>query len=195
MDPRVHTKQRSRLQSQFSCITDMSSIPVHVFIFLNTLVHSSLFARASTCITSQGSPCIFPFKARGVSYSKCTQTGGFSKPWCATATDNNGNTVLGSWGDCPATPDCISNTPSSSSSQTTEASCFTSGGAQAGAPCVFPFIARGVEYSACTYHGGYSTPWCATQVDAGGKIVLGNWRDCPLSKACISPAGGKSFKN
>merc|ERR550519_1479412 len=57
--------------------------------------------------------------------------------------------------------------------------CITVSGAAAGKACVFPFKARGVEYTTCTKAGGFATAWCSTKVDSSGNTVIGNWGDCP----------------
>merc|ERR1719186_905835 len=43
---------------------------------------------SGTCITKQGKACVFPFRTRGVTYTKCTYDGGFSTPWCTTKAPN-----------------------------------------------------------------------------------------------------------
>merc|ERR1719186_1199694 len=140
-------------------------------------------------------PCVFPFKARGITYTECTKAGGFSIPWCSTMVDASGNTVIGNWGDCPVDdPDCYPTsmaTTTTTTSTTTAAAadssgdCLTIGGAKVGVSCVFPFKTRGITYTECTYAGGYSTPWCSTMVDGNGETVLGNWGDCPISDECF----------
>merc|ERR1719357_1990042 len=47
-----------------------------------------------------GSPCVFPFKWRGVSYSGCAVYN--DRPWCSTCTDANDEHVSGinAWGYC-----------------------------------------------------------------------------------------------
>merc|ERR550539_858834 len=102
----------------------------------------------------------------GVTYSSCTTAGGFSRPWCSTATDTLANHLTGYWGNCQ--DNCSTSTTSSSSSSSS--SCPT--------PCRFPFIYRGVVHSACTYAGGFSPAWCSTATDAWGRHVRGNWQNC-----------------
>merc|ERR1719397_1400296 len=70
--------------------------------------------------------------------------------------------------------------PATTSSPSTTGPCMTVSGAQVGVPCVFPFTTRDVTYNTCTVAGGYTTPWCATKVDQAGKIIHGNWGDCPI---------------
>ena len=49
--------------------------------------------------------------------------------------------------------------------------------------CVFPFTLGNRIFNTCTTIDGDATPWCATQVDASGNYVAGNWEycqsDCP----------------
>jgi len=78
---------------------------------------------SGVCITEQGTECVFPFKARGTSFSTCTYEGGFTKPWCSTKVDTNGDTVLGNWGDCPTNdPNCPIDRDSLVNTDTTSAS-------------------------------------------------------------------------
>ena len=99
----------------------------------------------------------------GVTYTSCTTAGGFSEPWCSTATDTNGNHIIGYWGNCG------SGCPVSTAASTTT-TCST--------PCKFPFIYKGVVHNACTYAGGFSPAWCSTATDAYGKHINGNWANC-----------------
>merc|ERR1711868_101710 len=122
---------------------------------------------ANQCWTKSGAminaPCIFPFIYQGVTYTSCTTAGRFSEPWCSTATDTNGNHIIGYWGNCG------SGCPVSTAASTTT-TCST--------PCKFPFIYRGVVHNACTYAGGFSPAWCSTATDAYGKHINGNWANC-----------------
>merc|ERR1712080_54362 len=36
----------------------------------------------------------------GKEYTKCTKSGNYEAAWCSTKTDDNGDTVLGNYGDC-----------------------------------------------------------------------------------------------
>merc|ERR1719411_980242 len=56
-------------------------------------------SRTSTCYTTSGSECIFPFKAWGAQRTTCTTVDG-DEPWCATQTDAEGD--LTDWDYCPA---------------------------------------------------------------------------------------------
>ncbi len=51
--------------------------------------------------------------------------------------------------------------------------------------CVFPFFYHGMQYFDCT-SALHSGPWCATQVDHEGNMVVGslNWIDCD-TESCI----------
>ena len=52
-------------------------------------------------------------------------------------------------------------------------------------PCVFPFTYDGITHTACTYYGGYSTPWCSTKTDENGLYQSGQWGYCDMDK-CTS---------
>jgi len=52
-------------------------------------------------VGESGSPCIFPFKYAGETYSKCTSRDSDNgQPWCATKVDSEGYVVDNAWGDC-----------------------------------------------------------------------------------------------
>merc|ERR1711890_14128 len=138
---------------------------------------SSSEDRADDCVTingpQKGVKCVFPFKARGKEYTKCTKAGNYQAAWCSTKTDDNGDTVIGNYGDCsdkcPVEDDA---------SQTKTTPCVTINGPQKGAKCVFPFKARGKEYTKCTKAGNYEAAWCSTKTDDNGNTLLGNYGDC-----------------
>jgi len=101
----------------------------------------------------------------GVTYTSCTNAGGFQQAWCSTSTDAYGNHIIGNYGDCNV------NTCTVATTTTTPApTCPT--------PCKFPFIYQGVVHYACTTAGGFKTPWCSTKTNAFGKHINGNWADC-----------------
>jgi len=102
----------------------------------------------------------------GVTYTSCTNAGGFEPAWCSTKTDAYGKHVLGNYGDC----DPSRCTMPSSTTTTPAPTCST--------PCKFPFIYQGVVHYACTYAGGFSPAWCSTATDAYGKHIAGNWANC-----------------
>jgi len=59
-------------------------------------------AEANTCSTSNGRPCIFPFKVRRGDnfreYTTCTTADGDAQPWCATKVNDNGQMM--EWAHC-----------------------------------------------------------------------------------------------
>merc|ERR1719397_2397823 len=123
------------------------------------------------CLTVSGArpgeECVFPFRLQGRTYWTCTRAGGFSQPWCSTATDAAGNHLHGRWGD--SGQDC----PTSSSAS----SCPTRSGPGYPAPCVFPFRFGGVVYTSCA-RAGYRRPWCSTATDQAGNHQQGSWANC-----------------
>ena len=46
-----------------------------------------------------------------------------------------------------------------------------------GQSCVFPFQYDGTSYSNCTTYN-HDQLWCATEVDANGEYIGGQWGDC-----------------
>merc|ERR1712154_523176 len=58
-----------------------------------------------------------------------------------------------------------------------------------GSTCVFPFKYKDVEYYECTYAES-PLPWCATQTDSSGSVVIGKWGDCQIStsSSCTAPS-------
>merc|ERR1712080_534851 len=75
-------------------------------------IRNDLEVKIEPCVTvggpGKGAACVFPFKSRGVEFTSCTYAFYGSPPWCLTKVDENGNTVLGNWGECPTdnTKDC-----------------------------------------------------------------------------------------
>merc|ERR1711970_320281 len=151
-----------------------TSTPAIVIVTATTAAPATT-ATASSCVTTGGNkvglPCVFPFTNKGVTYTSCTTDGGFSKPWCSTATDIFGNHVLGNWGDCSSS--CPAQTGT-----TAAPTCSTVSGPNAGSKCVFPFKYQGVVHTACTYAGGFSQPWCSTKVDYWGRHDERYWGNC-----------------
>ena len=70
--------------------------------------------------------------------------------------------------------------------------CYTSGGADPNAKCLFPFNFRGETFYECTFVGSWENetdPWCSTKVDwfdnhVGGE---GNWGYCAENSGCPLP--------
>merc|ERR1712055_831688 len=127
---------------------------------LITAAPSSSEDRTEDCVTingpQKGAKCVFPFKARGKEYTKCTKAGNYKAAWCSTKTDDNGDTVLGNYGDCSdkcPTEDNASETKSDDDDAKSDdgdaksgddkdtSKCVTINGAQKGNKCVFPFKA------------------------------------------------------
>ena len=96
----------------------------------------------------------------GVTYNSCTTAGGFSKPWCSTATTTTGQHINGYWGDCgagcPTETTTVTTTPAPT--------CST--------PCKFPFVYMGKVHYACTNAGGFQPAWCSTATDQYGNIYF-----------------------
>lgn len=59
----------------------------------------STSAPSSSCQTTNGQACVFPFTFNGVTHNQCTLSG-YSTPWCSTQTDGSGNHISGNYGDC-----------------------------------------------------------------------------------------------
>merc|ERR1719300_933321 len=137
-------------------------------IYTSSNTTSGVNTTDSPCYTVSGAmvqaACVFPFTFQGVTYSTCTTAGGFSRPWCSTATDTNTNHLKGYWGDCDG------NCPTSDTN-TSDSSCQT--------PCKFPFVYRGVVHQACTFAGGFSSAWCSTRTDPfSHQHLRGSWENC-----------------
>ena len=128
---------------------------------------------ASTCPTKSGSPCVFPFTYKGSTYTECTlfdNVGG--KAWCSTKEPYSGR-----WSPC----DC------SKSSCGCSDQCTTTSGPRGGAPCVFPFTYKGIQYKSCTLVDAVGgKPWCSTRATYSGS----SWGNCDCSnKKCSCGAG------
>merc|ERR1712227_1033829 len=152
----------------------------------------------STCLTQQGTTCIFPFTYKGVTYDKCTFADSPQDAWCATGVDTLGNVITNMWQNCDLTSGCqteatggsgstggstgtsggsstgsTGSTGGSSTGSTgsTGTSCSTTSGPDSSKSCVFPFMYNNVMYSQCT-DVQLGSPWCSTEVDADGNFVL-----------------------
>ena len=49
---------------------------------------------------TKASRCVFPFNHDGETYHKCAPDDDGDGPWCATATDDDGDVLDGFWGRC-----------------------------------------------------------------------------------------------
>ena len=136
-----------------------------------------------SCITTKDSKqkcskCAFPFTYKGITHTACTFYGGYSKPWCATSTDENGNYKSGKWGYCDMNKGC----PDELTEACASDSCITTkDSAKKCTKCVFPFTVWGKTYNSCT-SVGEPAPWCSTKTDANGKHQSGHWGFCDESK-------------
>merc|ERR1711872_1143992 len=164
--------------------TTTTTTPIIIVVTTVTTTTASTTASSTSCVTVGGNkiglPCVFPFTHMGITHTSCTTAGGFTTPWCSTATDVLGNHVIGNWGDCGSS--CQAEQTSSTLAPST---CSTKGGADSGKKCVFPFKYNGVVHSACTYARGFSKPWCATRVDYWGRHMEGYWGDCDASSCPV----------
>ena len=122
----------------------------------------------STCQTTSGDACVFPFVFQGQRYDACTTdrdpTG---RQWCSTRTNpTNDKHQTGFWGYCdPRTcnPECTVYTVD-------------------GKACVFPFRYAGTLYNDCTtVDDAAGRAWCSTRTDPQDNThVQGNWGHCAL---------------
>ncbi|CAL4142890.1 unnamed protein product, partial [Meganyctiphanes norvegica] len=98
--------------------------------------------------------CQFPFIYKHKSYSDCTREGDPKEQrWCSTSTDDQKNHIKGKWKHCTS-----DNGPSF---------------------CKFPFINKGVTYSACTTDTDPDDMlWCSTNTDNLNNHIKGHWRHC-----------------
>jgi len=69
-----------------------------------------LCSTVGTAGVGAGHPCVFPFTHQGRRHEKCT-TADHTGSWCSTETLDNGEHILGEWGNCwcargNAAPDC-----------------------------------------------------------------------------------------
>lgn len=70
----------------------------------------SCFKPSTTCSTTKGVKCVFPFKYKGKTYTTCTSAYHYGKPWCSTTTKADGSYIKGKWGNCnPLT--CVDTAP------------------------------------------------------------------------------------
>ena len=57
---------------------------------------------------------------------------------------------------------------------------------------MFPFTFKGKTYLRCTADESVNArEWCATEVDAQGEVITGQWGDCDFSNIkCFTLGGG-----
>ncbi|XP_061696385.1 matrix metalloproteinase-9 [Syngnathoides biaculeatus] len=117
---------------------------------------------------AEGALCHFPFTFEGKSYTRCTTDGREDNlPWCSTTADFGRDKKYGF---------CSSEL------------LYTIGGNADAAPCVFPFIFQGKEYSSCTTEGREDRyRWCATTENFDQDKKYGF---CPSRETAVS--GGNS---
>lgn len=131
----------------------------------------------------KGRACVFPFTYKGRTYTGCTDVDSDDGLWCSTKTDWWGNHVggEGEWGTC------VDRAPSRrhryGPPSGCDLPCRTSGWGRAGPPpsprrpCVFPFVFRGVTYTACAPEDDVLS-WCSTMTDLFDRHIPGNWGYC-----------------
>nr|XP_032833283.1 72 kDa type IV collagenase-like [Petromyzon marinus] len=118
--------------------------------------------------TARGDFCIFPFAFGGRLFHTCTASGrDDGLPWCSATDDYDRDRRFGF---CP------------------HEEVFTVDGNGEGAPCVFPFVYGGREYSACTSAGRDDAErWCATTANYDADHKYGF---CPPS--ALTTVGGNA---
>ena len=58
--------------------------------------------------------------------------------------------------------------------------------------CVFPFTFKGKTYLRCTADESVNAKeWCATEVDADGEVITGQWGDCDFGNIKCFALGGR----
>eukprot|EP00096_Caligus_rogercresseyi_P013896 TRINITY_DN647_c0_g1_i14.p1 TRINITY_DN647_c0_g1~~TRINITY_DN647_c0_g1_i14.p1 ORF type:complete len:313 (+),score=3.49 TRINITY_DN647_c0_g1_i14:40-978(+) len=110
----------------------------------------------SSCFTTGGDSCVFPFIYNGVTYAACTTIDNGNNAWCATSVNTQNEYT--NYGDCSATGCQVETTATSSGCATTN-----------GKNCVFPFMYNGVSYSTCTTVDFGNNAWCATSLTSSGE--------------------------
>jgi pimeloyl-ACP methyl ester carboxylesterase len=113
------------------------------------------------CRATDDNECAFPFVYKGETFVSCTLKDHHSA-WCATSTSSSG--LVEEWGYCNEACEVC---------QTKD-----------NAVCIFPFEYKGVTYTSCTDKDQHAA-WCATDTDADGKFVVGQWGHCiPECQVC-----------
>jgi len=147
------------------------------------------------------SNCIFPFKYKGTTYTKCTKARA-TYNWCATAVNIGSSSTPDYYGhswyakcasDCPAARMDEEEEEEETAAKLTdeedtdvEAFNLTSPcGTEDGKQCIFPFYYSGKTYTSCTAHYSSSNKaWCATKTtlygDSGRNQLYsrGSWGHC-----------------
>ena len=85
----------------FICLAPLSL--TQAFFFGSSTVRQT--TRSSSCYTTDGQQCIFPFTYKGKTYEGCTRDPGHSGrrgdySWCATSVDSYGVAQRGSYSSC-----------------------------------------------------------------------------------------------
>ena len=141
------------------------------FYILGTVIFFCCATTTTAICTATGGDkdgeCIFPFKFKGTSHSKCGDYDNSGREWCATTVKSDNE--FDNWGYC----DCHS-CPTTSTSTT----CTAHGGDQDG-PCIFPFEFGGTSHSQCGDYDNYGKgDWCATKVKRDGKMDKYGYCNC-----------------
>ena len=97
----------------------------------------------------------------------------------------------------PTSSSTVSSSSSSSSSsrvvepvsvaERVKRGCYTVGGPEREAGCMFPFLFRGRNYTACTAINNRARPWCSTRLDSRGRYIRGRWGYC--NDDCVDDPG------
>ena len=121
-------------------------------------------------------------------------------PWCATKVDDEGHAIIGKgkWGIC--NPKCplplsfpffpFTGIKHHTGAVTVPHKCFTIAGHDPLAPCIFPFIYRGILHNTCSLIDSKpGVPWCPTKIDNQRHAVVGNGKWGICDPRCPMPSG------